>query len=50
MCARDCGRCEHCQRTDDYGQAWRNPAFRSPGDGEPDVPPASRDGGGSDAH
>ena len=33
MCASDCGTCEHCQQTDDYGQAWRNPAFRSPGDG-----------------
>lgn len=33
MCARDCGTCEHCQQTDDYGQAWRNPEFRSPRDG-----------------
>ena len=47
---RDCGTCERCQQTDDYGPAWRNPEFRSPGDAEPDVPPASHDGGGSDAH
>lgn len=33
MCASDCGTCEHCQQTDDYGTAWRNPTFRSPGDG-----------------
>lgn len=24
----DCGRCETCQETDDYGKAWRNPLFR----------------------
>ena len=30
---RDCGTCERCQQTDDYGQAWRNPEFRSPDDG-----------------
>lgn len=33
MCASDCGTCETCQQTDDYGPAWRNPEFRSPGDG-----------------
>ena len=42
--------CEEWQTTDDYGTAWRNPEFRSPGDGGPDAPPATRDGGGSDAH
>lgn len=26
----DCGRCEHCQETDDYSPAWRNPLFRPP--------------------
>lgn len=30
MCNTDCGTCEHCQQTDDYGQAWRNPAFLPP--------------------
>lgn len=29
---RDCGTCERCQQTDDYGPAWRNPEFRSPDD------------------
>ena len=27
---RDCGTCERCQQTDDYGTAWRNPAFLPP--------------------
>lgn len=27
--------CEEWQTTDDYGQAWRNPAFRSPDDAPP---------------
>lgn len=26
----DCGRCETCQESDDYGTAWRNPAFLPP--------------------
>lgn len=26
----DCGRCETCQESDDYGTAWRNPLFRPP--------------------
>ena len=32
---RDCGTCERCQQTDDYGPAWRNPEFRSPDDAPP---------------
>ena len=26
----DCGSCETCQETVDYGTAWRNPLFRPP--------------------
>ena len=31
----DCGTCEHCQQTDDYGPAWRNPLFVEPGQRPP---------------
>lgn len=31
----DCGACETCQESDDYGPAWRNPEFRSPHDAPP---------------
>lgn len=45
---RDCGTCERCQQTDDYGPAWRNPAFLpplAPNQPEPTHGPAlTRDG------
>lgn len=35
VCATDCGACESCQQTDDYGPAWRNPLFVEPGQRPP---------------
>ena len=35
MCDRDCGACESCQQTDDYGPAWRNPLFAELGQRPP---------------